>query len=206
MDQQTVTQRLRTWIDETPTKIFLRCDFAHLGSARQLSRALKVLQFEEFLARAGHGIYLRPDEMSLETAVRAVRERLGRRTKRLVTISGVTVEFGETRARLNQQTLLDAKKLASAMRVVQCCTVDQIRRKSLANIERWNSAGTWVSAHDEWRVLMEQGTDQEVIAVMTGTDERCNRLRQSPPYVGLVEPVSINEVMRRERALKRSHP
>lgn len=197
MDQQTITQRLRTWIEETPTRIFLRRDFAHLGSARQLSRALTVLQDEEFLARAGHGLYLRPDVMSLEAAVGAVRERLGRRAKRLVTISGVTVALGETSARLNQQTLLDAKKLASAMRVAQCCTVDQIRRKSLANIERWNSKGTWVSAHDEWRVLMEHGTDQEIIAVMTGTDERCNRLRQSPPYVGLVEPVSINEVMHR---------
>jgi hypothetical protein len=105
--------------------------------------------------------------MSLETAVRAVRERLGRRAKRLITISGVTVALGEKSARPNRQTLLDAKKLASAMRVVQCCTVDQIRRKSLANIERWNSKGTWVSAHDEWRVLMERGTDQEIIAVMT---------------------------------------
>lgn len=83
------------------------------------------------------------------------------------------------------------------MRVVQCCTVDQIRRKSLANIERWNCQGTWVSAHDEWRVLMERGTDQEIVAVMTGTDERCNRLRQSAPYVGLVEPVSIHEIMHR---------
>lgn len=81
--------------------------------------------------------------------------------------------------------------------MIQSCTVDEIRRKSLANIERWNSKGTWVSAHDEWRLLMERGTDQEIIAVMTGTDERCNRLRQSPPYVGLVEPVAMNAIKRR---------
>ena len=200
MDQETITRRLRIFIEDTPFQIFLRRDFAHLGSVRQLSRALAVLQDEELLVRAGHGLYLRPDAMSLAAAVCAVRERLGRRAKRLITISGVTVALGEKSARPNRKTLLDAKKLASAMRVVQCCTVDQIRRKSLANIERWNSKGTWVSAHDEWRVLMEHGTDQEIIAVMTGTDERCNRLRQSPPYVGLVEPVSINEVMHRERA------
>lgn len=206
MAQQTITQRLRTFIEDTPLQIFLRRDFAHLGSARQLSRALAVLQDEELLARAGHGLYLRPDVMSLEAAIRAVRERLGRRAKRLITISGVTVALGEKSALPNRQTLLDAKKLASAMRVVQCCTVDQIRRKSLANIERWNYQGTWVSAHDEWRVLMERGTDQEIVAVMTGTDERCNRLRQSAPYVGLVEPVSIHEVMHKGRILKRFHP
>ena len=132
--------------------------------------------------------------MSLEAAIRAVRERLGRRAKRLITISGVTVALGEKSARPNRQTPLDAKKLASAMRVVQCCTIDQIRRKSLANIERWNHQGTWVPAHDERRVLMERGTDQEIVALMTGTDERCNRIRQYAPYVGLVEPVSIHEI------------
>lgn len=86
------------------------------------------------------------------------------------------------------------------MGVVQCCTVDQIRLKSLAKIARLNCQGTWVTAHDEWRVLMEHGTDQEIVAVMIGTDERCNRLRQSAPYVGLVEPVSIHEIMHRGTA------
>jgi hypothetical protein len=197
MDQQTITQRLRTCIEEAPGPIFLHCDFAHLGSTRQLSRALAVLQGEEFIARAGHGLYVRSDAKPLKAVVCAIRDRLGPRTKRLITISGVTIALGETSERPNQQTLLDAKKLASATRVIQCCTVDQIRRQSLANIERWNSKGTWVSAHDEWKLLMERGTDQEIIAVMTGTDERCNRLRQSPPYVGLVEPVDINTIKRR---------
>lgn len=200
MDQQTLTQRLKACIEATSTKIFLRRDFAHLGSARQLSRCLAALQDEGLITRAGRGLYLRPDSMTIEAAVRAALDRLGPRARRLVTISGVTVALGETSARQNQHTLLDAKKLASATRVVQCCTVEQIRRKSLENIERWNSNGTWVSAHDEWRALMEHGTDQEIIAVMTGTDERCNRLRQSPPYVGLVEPVALDEVRRRLRA------
>lgn len=197
MDQQTITQRLRACIEAAPAQTFLRRDFAHLGSARQLSRCLAVLQGEGVIERAGHGLYLRPEAMTIEAAVCAVRDRLGRRARRLVTFAGVTVDLGDTGQRPNRQTLLDAKKLASAARVVQCCTVDQIRCKSLENIERWNSKGTWVSAHDEWRALMERGTDQEIIAVMTGTDERCNRLRQSPPYVGLVEPVALDEVKRR---------
>lgn len=194
MDQQTIAQRLRAYIESTPAQVFLRRDFAHLGSASQLSRALAVLQEEEFIERAGYGVYLRPHLTTLEAAVCAVRDRLGCRSKRFIIISGITIALGETSDRPNQQTLLDAKKLASAERVLRCCTIDQIRRKSLANIARWNSNGTWVSAHDEWRLLMEQGTDEEISAVMTGTDQRCNRLRQSPPYVGLVEPVSINEI------------
>ncbi|CAN7656557.1 hypothetical protein [Massilia sp. LjRoot122] len=197
MDQQTIIQRLRACIEAASTQTFLRRDFAHLGSARQLSRCLAMLQDEGIIEHAGYGLYLRPNTMTLENAIRAIRDRLGPRARRLVTISGVTVALGDTRERPNPQTLLDAKKLASAVRVVQCCTVDEIRRKSLENIERWNSKGTWVSAHDEWRALMEHGTDEEIIAVMTGTDEGCNRLRQSPPYVGLVEAVELRTVTRR---------
>lgn len=194
MDQLTIIQRVRAYIATTPTQAFLRCDFAHLGSARQLSRCLTALQDEGLIERAGHGLYLRSDMLSIESKVRAICDRLGRRTRRLVTISGVTIALGETSKHPNRQTLLDAKKLASATRVLQYCTIDQIRHKSLENIKRWNSKGTWVSAHDEWRALMEHGTDQEIIAVMIGTDERSNRLRQSAPYVGLVAPVALRDV------------
>jgi hypothetical protein len=41
---------------------------------------------------------------------------------------------------------------------------------------------------------MEHGTDQEIIAVMIGTDEWSNRLRQSPPYVGLFGPVALERL------------
>lgn len=194
MDQQTITQRVRTYIEMAPTQTFLRRDFAHFGSARQVSKCLAALQHDGLIVRAGRGLYLREDLTTIEAALSAIRDRLGRRARRLVIIFGVTVALGDTKARRNQQTVLDAKKLASAKRVVQCCTVDQIRHKSLENIKRWNSKGTWVSALDEWRLLMEHGTDQEIIAVMTGTDERSNRLRQSPPYVGLVEPVNLKDV------------
>lgn len=197
--RQSVEQRLQQWIEAAPTRIFLRRDFAHLGSARQLSRALAILQEANLIARAGHGLYVRTDVMSIETLLFDARNRLGPRSRRLITFLGVTVALGQRKPQLDRHALLDAKKLASAKRVVEACTLDQIRRQSLANIARWNGDGTWVSAHDEWRRLMEHGTNQEVIAVMTGTDERSNRLRQSAPYVGLVAPVSIEEVKHRHR-------
>jgi hypothetical protein len=36
---------------------------------------------------------------------------------------------------------------------------------------------------------MTSGTDDQIIATMSGLDENSNRLRQSPPYVvGLINP------------------
>ena len=81
---------------------------------------------------------------------------------------------------------LDQLKLLSARAVLEAVDLPTIRAKSLANLDRWNANGVWCSAHDEWRLLMSQGSDEAIIAVMTGLNEKSNRLRQSPPYVGLV--------------------
>lgn len=183
----TIKDQVRERIETSPQQVFLRKDFENLGTYRQLSRVLGALQEEEVVVRAGYGVYIRPEVSTVETAVRQVRERLGRRVKRYLTIAGITVALGETKPVVNKQTQLDERKLATAKRVLQLCTVQQIRRKSLANIERWTGKGTWVSAFDEWRQLMEQGTDEEIVAVMTGSDERSNRLRQSAPYAGLLD-------------------
>jgi hypothetical protein len=43
-----------------------------------------------------------------------------------------------------------------------------------------------VSAYDEWKEILEHEGDGELFVAMLGTDERANRLRQSPPYVGLL--------------------
>src|SRR6185503_2904979 len=81
---------------------------------------------------------------------------------------------------------LDELKRAIALAVVTRCTANQIRAQSLANLHRWKASGFWVSAYDEWRTLLETADDGELFATMLGRDERSNRLRQSPPYVGLL--------------------
>lgn len=205
MSNLSVIERLRAYISKESGNIFLRRDLAHLASGRQLDRSLAMLETEGIIARAGYGIYLRPHVMTLEATLYALRALLGPRSRRLVTIDGITIAMGAPTGQMNRQTLLDEKKLASAKRVLQLCTFDEIRRRSLANIERWKNQGTWVSAFDEWQVLMVQGTDHEIAAVMTGEDERCNRLRQSAPYVGLVDPVDMAEIESRV-SRSRAHP
>jgi antitoxin component of MazEF toxin-antitoxin module len=81
---------------------------------------------------------------------------------------------------------LDQLKRALALAVVRKFTPQEIRAQSLANLHRWKSRGTWVSAYDEWQELIEHGDDGALFAAMLGRDERANRLRQSPPYVGLL--------------------
>lgn len=87
-----------------------------------------------------------------------------------------------------QHQKLDKLKLLSAIAILEENDLATIRARSLDNLDRWVANGTWVSAFDEWRVLMTIGSDEDVIATMTGLDENSNRLRQSPPYAGLLKP------------------
>jgi len=82
--------------------------------------------------------------------------------------------------------VLDTHKRNLAVAVVAHFTANQIRAQGLANLHRWKKNGAWVSAYLEWQQILENGDDGELFAAMLGRDERANRLRQSPPYVGML--------------------
>jgi hypothetical protein len=44
---------------------------------------------------------------------------------------------------------------------------------------------------------MTSGTDEQVRAIMTGADQKANRLRQSPPYVGLIKPETRRALLKK---------
>jgi hypothetical protein len=183
----TLKERLKKSVTASSKEVFLRSDFEHLGNYRHLSRALRELTGEQVLVRAGYGLYRRPP-VAIEQVIGVVRARLGRRVRRHVEVDGSTVLVGSKPKKCrNAQDDLDARKLRMAELVLRKCSLSDIRKRSLANLHRWNELGVWVSAHDEWRQLLEHGTDEEVVAVMTGTDQKSNRLRQSAPYTGLLD-------------------
>jgi antitoxin component of MazEF toxin-antitoxin module len=103
--------------------------------------------------------------------------------------------IGPPRKRADHDALDEHKrKLAAA--VAARFSANAIRAHSLANLHRWRTAGAWVSAYDEWADILRDGDDGALFAAMLGRDERSNRLRQSPPYVGLLprdEVAKLNE-------------
>jgi antitoxin component of MazEF toxin-antitoxin module len=91
---------------------------------------------------------------------------------------------------------LDEHKRKLAAAVATRFPANAIRAHSLANLHRWRKAGAWVTAYDEWADILRSGDDGSLFAAMLGRDERSNRLRQSPPYVGLLprdEVAKLNE-------------
>jgi antitoxin component of MazEF toxin-antitoxin module len=92
------------------------------------------------------------------------------------------------------QDALDELKRALAVAVVARCPANLIRAHSLANLHRWKSIGSWVSAYDEWQGILECENDGALFAAMLGRDEHANRLRQSPPYVGLLPRDEVRRI------------
>lgn len=91
---------------------------------------------------------------------------------------------------------LDEHKRKLAAAVATRFPANAIRAHSLGNLHRWREAGVWVSAYDEWLDILRSNDDGALFAAMLGRDERANRLRQSPPYVGLLprdEVAKLNE-------------
>lgn len=89
-------------------------------------------------------------------------------------------------SRRSAHEALDEHKRRLAAAVAARFPANAIRAHSLANLHRWREAGAWVSAYDEWTDILRGGDDGALFKAMLSKDEHSNRLRQSPPYVGLL--------------------
>ena len=89
--------------------------------------------------------------------------------------------------RAGSQEGLDEHKRKLAAAVAAAFSPDHIRAHSLGNLHRWKEGGVWVSAYSEWKKILQSRDDGALFAAMLGRDERANRLRQSAPYVGLLD-------------------
>jgi antitoxin component of MazEF toxin-antitoxin module len=94
---------------------------------------------------------------------------------------------------------LDELKRRISLEVLARHRPEEIRRRSLDNLARWKKSGAWCGAYDEWLEILERGGDEALFGAMVGTDDRGNRLRQSPPYAGML-PRDVLERLREEIA------
>lgn len=82
--------------------------------------------------------------------------------------------------------MLDELKRKLASEVVSRFTPNLIRAHSIANLNRWRKSRVWGPVYAEWKEILMSASDGDLFAAMLGRDENSNRLRQSPPYVGLL--------------------
>ena len=99
----------------------------------------------------------------------------------------MTYSKEKTRYKRNTHDCLNEVKDAMAKEILARHDIATIRAKSLSNLDCWKAGGTWCSAYDEWRQILIAGSDEELATAMTDKHEHFIRLRQSPPYPGLLD-------------------
>ncbi|MDP3742922.1 MAG: hypothetical protein Q8Q76_01100 [Methylotenera sp.] len=176
--------------------VYMRSDFNDLGNRTLVNRALKSLVAECKLFHASQGIYVKTNtKISLEKLGYIIRKRLGKNPNRIIVIGRSTIHVSKTITLKNSHTHLDQIKLRMAKAVVEQFSVEYIRKESLENLAHWRSIGSWCSANTEWEDIMRHGQDETIIYLMTSEDEEpANRLRQSPPFVGLLSQDQVDEL------------
>jgi hypothetical protein len=195
--QNSLHEKLKTWIKRSNKVVFFRKDFEDAGEYRQVSRVLSELEKQDVIVRAGYGVYTKPVPANRrEEVLKVIKGKLGKRVNRTVEVGGVVYRLGKrNHVKRNAHTHLDALKLLRAQTIVRTVPMEKIRRQSLENMAHWKAKGTWCSAYDEWTKLLTSGTDAEIAAVMTGQDQNSNRLRQSSPYAGLLDQKTLENIL-----------
>lgn len=192
----TVADKLRDVVKASKQSVFLRKDFDSLGNYRQVGRALERLQSEEVIIHAGHGVYTKPKiARNPEFLVEQLRKRLGKRIKRRIEVGSSVLHLGKTVVWENAQSRLDRIKLQIARVLLERYSISTIREKSLENLSRWKANGVWNSGYQDWENLLLHASDQEIKTIMSSdAEEPSNRLRQSPPYVGLLDKQTLENI------------
>ena len=80
---------------------------------------------------------------------------------------------------------LDLLKFSIALEVVRRFSAAQIRAQILANLHRWKSGGSWVSAYDEWQSIASSRSDGALFSAMLSRDERSRKAAPVYAFRGL---------------------
>ncbi|TDK61212.1 hypothetical protein [Sapientia aquatica] len=94
----------------------------------------------------------------------------------------------------NKQDTLDEIKLKISLEIVSRFDVFTIKKKSIENLLRWKSNGTWSVSYELWLTILNDRDEQKLIGCMTGLDQRSNQMRQSMPYVGLLDQSVVRKI------------
>jgi antitoxin (DNA-binding transcriptional repressor) of toxin-antitoxin stability system len=87
----------------------------------------------------------------------------------------------------NGHQMLDTIKHKISCEVLARFPIKEIKRRSLSNIERWRSKGTFGQAYADWLEILTDPDDSKLISAMVGNSDRSNQLRQSIPFVGMLD-------------------
>ncbi|HMO27123.1 MAG TPA: hypothetical protein PKB10_12740 [Tepidisphaeraceae bacterium] len=93
---------------------------------------------------------------------------------------------------------IDARSLAFGQLIAERIRAEpELVEHARNNLQRWlqTCAQSSTATLKEWISILEGSVD-DIAAVLTGTDDRAVRLRQSNPFAGVLTPSERNSILR----------
>lgn len=90
--------------------------------------------------------------------------------------------------------VIDTIKQKISCEVLARYSVQEIKRTSISNIERWRAKGTFGQAYADWLEILLDADDSKLITAMVGNSDRSNQLRQSLPYTGMLDEDVVRKI------------
>lgn len=78
-------------------------------------------------------------------------------------------------------------RLRIAHAVLKEADLKEIRSHSLSNLTLWRTMDRWTDLHEKWHDMIISFSDLQIVLVMTSANANADRLRSSPPYVGIID-------------------
>lgn len=94
----------------------------------------------------------------------------------------------------NQHDALEDMRHRIGCEILSRFPLSTVRDRSRNNLLRWRAQGVWSKYYEEWLRIIESDSDVSLISYMIGFDEDCYRLRQSMPYVGMLEQSLVRRI------------
>lgn len=90
--------------------------------------------------------------------------------------------------------VIDTIKQKIACEVLARFSVQEIKMRSIGNIERWRAKGTFGQAYADWLEILLDKDDSKLITAMVGNSDRSNQLRQSLPFTGFLDEDVVRKI------------
>ena len=108
----------------------------------------------------------------------------------------------------NDHHRIDRRSLALDVAVQREFLKDPARVRQIAveNLERWAKQGFESLPNEDWMVILETLSDEELSALLIDESEKATELRQSSPFVGIITEEGRLEIFRKYERVPANSP
>jgi hypothetical protein len=133
----------------------------------------------------------------LEHILRAAKNILNKNEFTIIGSQSILGKYPEYSTKIMDRQQLSNLRSIETHRVIseKLESNPNLWNRPVQNLERWEKIrGKLLPAHQEWKIILESKTKDEILELMRSPEENSIRLRSSSPFVGILSPQEKDEI------------